>query len=52
MELLSEDEEELESDVGESEQENVTPASDAAAAVAAEEAMMEMTEDGPYRVVL
>ena len=29
-----------------------TPTSATAAAVAAEEAMMEMTEDGPYRVIL
>ena len=42
-----------ESDEDESGQENATPADDAvAAAVAAEEAMMEMTETGPYQAVL
>ena len=57
MEPLSDDssdeENKSESAGDESLQENVFPASDAVArGVAAEEAMMEMTANGPYRVVL
>ena len=54
VEPLSDDEEDvLQSNGGESGQENVTPASDAIdAAVAAEEAFMEMTATGPYHAVL
>ena len=53
VEPMSQDEEEvLESDDDESGQENVTPNDDGVArAVAEEEAMMEMTEDGPYRAI-
>ena len=47
------EEEVLESDGGESEQENVMPNHDRVArALAEEEAMIEMTEDGPYRAIL
>ena len=51
---MSEDEEEvLGSDDDESGQENVTPNDDAVArAIAEEEAMIEMTEDGPYQAIL
>ena len=50
VEPVSEDEEE--SDGDDSGQENVTPTSEEVAACAAEEAMMEMTDNGPYQPVL
>ena len=50
---MSEDEEEVLGSDDESGQENVTPNDDAVArAMAEEEAMIEMTEDGPYQAIL
>ena len=54
VEPISKDEEEvLESDSEESGRDDVMPNDDAVARlVAEEEAMMEMTEDGPYQAIL